>query len=170
VADVATTEGRQHEMSMVEQARRMTRWNVWANGVVGDALRNSGGEPAGALAAYQHIFEAELAWLRRIAMEPRPNVALWGPASLEQAETWGQEARGRMAVLGASLDEQFLKSTFAYANSTGRVFTDRVEEVLLHLFLHSQQYRGEAAAFLNASGHRVADFDFIFWMRIGEPE
>ena len=56
-----------------------------------------------------------------------------------------------------------------YANSSGRQCRDRVEETLLHLFLHSQQYRGEAAALLNAAGHRVPDFDFVLWLRNGEP-
>jgi uncharacterized damage-inducible protein DinB len=157
-------------MSLVDQVQRMARWNAWANRLIGDALRGADGEPPAALAAYQHIFEAELTWLRRIAREPHPNVALWGPATLEQAESWRGEATARMVALSGLLADQFLESTFEYANSTDRVFKDRIEDVLLHLFLHSQQYRGEAAAFLNAAGHRVADFDLIFWMRIGEPK
>ena len=156
-------------MSMVEQVRRLARWNIWANRLVGETLRQSNGEPASALAAYQHIFAAELTWLRRMANEPQPNLPLWGLATVEQADAWSNEAAVRLGAIQESADEGFLASTFEYANSSGRRFSDRVEEPLLHLFLHSQQYRGEAAAFLNAAGHSVPDFDFIFWLRSGEP-
>ena len=87
----------------------------------------------------------------------------------EQALAWQQEAEMRLSSLADDLDDARLLQTFDYTNSTGHRFTDRVEEPLLHMFLHSQQYRGEAAAFLNAAGHRVQDFDFIIWIRLGQP-
>lgn len=156
-------------MSFVEQVQRMARWDVWANRCVGDVLAQSNGEPSPALAAYQHVLEAELTWLRRMANEPDANTPLWGTASLDQVAIWQAEAAARMSKVAEVVDDAFLARTFEYTNSRDQKFADRVEDPLLHVFLHSQQYRGEAAAFLNATGNRVPDFDFIFWLRQGEP-
>lgn len=155
-------------MSLVQQFERMCRWNIWANGLVLTALREGDGEPPEALAAFQHIFEAELTWLRRI-QAGGDAIPLWGAASMANCEAWSTEAGHRLRVLCEHLDDAYLQSTFSYRNSRGEAFTDRVEEPLLHCLLHSQQYRGEAAATLNAAGARVPDFDYIFWLRIGEP-
>jgi uncharacterized damage-inducible protein DinB len=156
-------------MSLVEQVQRLARWNVWANGVVGGVLEAAGGEPVAALAAYQHIYETELTWLRRMDGRPSPNVPLWSPPDLAQAQAWRTEADRLMARIAATADEAFLASHFAYANSRGQHFNDEIDLPLIHTFMHSQQYRGEAAAFLNAAGRRVPDFDLIFWSRLGEP-
>lgn len=157
-------------MGESELVRRLARWNVWANGLVGGALEGSGGLPEPALAAYQHIFETELTWLRRIEGHASPNVALWGPPDFAQTREWSVEARALMTRVATTADDAFLARTFSYANSRGQQFTDGVEVPLFQVFMHSQQYRGEAAGMLNAAGQRVPDFDLIFWKRLGEPE
>lgn len=157
-------------MQMAGEMQRMARWNRWANRVVGEVLIAAGGNPEPALRAFQHIFETEVTWLRRFDGSNAEMVPLWKSASLENALGLQREADDLLSALTARLDDARLLQTFEYANSSGRRFTDRIQEPLLHMFLHSQQYRGEAAAFLNAAGHTVPDFDFIFWLRQGEPE
>ena len=157
-------------MGESELVRRLARWNMWANGLVGGVLEASGGLPVAALAAYQHIFEAELTWLRRIEGHSSPNGALWGPPDFAQTRVWSAEARALMEPVAKTADDAFLRRTFTYSNSRGQQFTEEVEVPLIHVFMHSQQYRGEAAGILNAAGRRVPDFDLIFWTRLGEPE
>ncbi|MCZ2110709.1 MAG: hypothetical protein LC118_14275 [Dehalococcoidia bacterium] len=156
-------------MSLADEMQRLARWNGWANRVVGDVLAGTRGQPETALKAFQHVLEAEVTWLRRFEGIGKPGIPLWGPASLETVGALGEEATSLLSSLSASLDDGRLQGTFTYANSAGKQFTDRLQEPLLHMFLHSQQYRGEAAAFLNATENRVPDFDFIFWLRQGEP-
>ncbi len=156
-------------MGLADEVRRLARWDVWANAVVGGVLEAAGGEPAPALAAYQHIYETEITWLRRIAGHPSPNVPLWGPVDFAQTRAWRDEAVERMSAIATTADDASLARTFSYTNSSGRHFTDGALLALLQTLTHSQQYRGEAAAFLNAAGHRVPDFDLIFWVRLGEP-
>ena len=149
-----------------QQYDRLVRWNGWANRLVFDVLRASGGEPPKALAAFQHLTETEVIWLRRIDA-PGPNPRLWIDASLAQCEAYATEAAERLAHIATGLDAARLASTASYTNSRGDAFNDTIADGLLHMFMHSMQYRGEAAAFLNAAGHRVPDFDLIFWMRNG---
>ncbi len=153
-----------------DEMRRMARWNRWANRVVGEVLIAAGAVPEAALRAFQHIFEAEVTWLRRFDGSNGEMIPLWKSASLDKALGLQREADALLAGLAEHLDDARLLQTFEYANSAGSRFSDRLQEPLLHMFLHSQQYRGEAAAFLNAEGHTVPDFDFIFWVRQGEPE
>lgn len=155
---------------MLEQLPQLTRWNAWANRQVLETLRASSGEPPEALAAYQHVLETELVWLRRMTNDPQPMLKLWGPASLANCEAWTTEASGLWTTLLASLDAEGLGRTFTYRNSTGQEFTDRLAEPTLQTLFHSSQYRGEAAAFLNHAGHRVPDLDFIYWLRLGAPD
>jgi uncharacterized damage-inducible protein DinB len=153
----------------VETFARLARWDRWANHAVFEVLRAAHGEPANALAAFQHVCEGQMIWLGRVAGVAEPNVPLWGEASLTQVEAWLPEIEARLDGVAASFAAGELDRTITYTNSLGEAYTSTVEECLLHMFLHSTQYRGEAAAFLNAARQRVPDLDFIFWVRAGEP-
>ena len=159
-------------LSLVTEAAlfgRLVRWDRWANRTVLEVLRGSGGEPANALAAFQHVCEGEMTWLGRIVDAPNPNVPLWGEASLGQVESWLPVIEARLEIAVAEVDANGAERIVEYTNSRGDAFTSSVEEMLTHMLLHSTQYRGEAAAFLNGAGHRVPDLDYIFWLRDGEP-
>ena len=106
-------------MGLADEVRRLARWDVWANSVVGGVLEAAGGEPAPALAAYQHIYETEITWLRRIAGHPSPNVPLWGPVDFAQTRAWRDEAVERMSAVAATADDASLSQTFSYTNSSG---------------------------------------------------
>ncbi|MCA9830720.1 MAG: hypothetical protein KC495_09640 [Dehalococcoidia bacterium] len=155
---------------MAHPLERVCRWNRWANRQVLETLRESEGEPSKALAAYQHVLETELVWLRRFNDDPRPMIPLWGEVSLAQVEAWTAEAAALLAGRTAKLGDGGGAEEFRYRNSKGNEFVDVVEDSLMHMLLHSSQYRGEAAGFLNAAGHRAPDLDLMFWARRGEPE
>lgn len=144
----------------------LRRWNGWANSTVFATLETSDGQPEKALAAFQHVLETEVTWLRRIAGHPAPNVRQWDNPSMDLCRVYLAET----TELAAAIDEASLDAEFSYQNSRGDTFTDRAGEALTHMLLHSSQYRGEAAGFLNAAGHRVPDLDLVFWRRAGEPE
>jgi uncharacterized damage-inducible protein DinB len=141
------------------------RWNDWANRVVYAVLQESAGRPQEALAAFQHVLETEITWLRRIHRYPSPNVPLWGVPSFSTCTVYLDESR----ELVAALTTERLDEPFSYQNSRGQTFKDVTRTALGHMFLHSSQYRGEAAGFLNAAGHPVPDLDLIFWLRRQPP-
>lgn len=144
----------------------LRRWNRWANSTVFATLEKSNGEPGPALAAFQHVLETEVTWLRRIAGHPTPNVRQWDSPSMDLCRLYLAES----TELAAAVDELQLVEMFSYQNSRGVGFTDRAGDALTHMLLHSSQYRGEASGFLNAAGHTVPDLDLVFWRRAGEPE
>lgn len=156
-------------MELLRQYQRLARWNPWANELVFAALRGSEGEPAKALAAFQHTLETEVNWLRRMEAPDLSSPPLWVDPSLELCESYAAEANDRLPRIIARLEAEPGR-TFSYRTSDGTEYTNNAPEALMHMFMHSMQYRGEAAAFLNEAGHRVPDMDLIFWLRAGEPQ
>lgn len=156
-------------MSMSEELGLLCRWNIWANRQVLEAVRTSEGLPTESLAAIQHVFATEITWLRRIDGAPDPWGEPWGEPSLALCEQWSSEVRERLMRL-ASLTDEELAGTFSYSNSRGESFSDVLQRSALHMLMHSSQYRGEAAGFLNHSGGRVGDLDYVNWLRQGQPE
>lgn len=149
---------------------QLARWNRWANRQVLATLDTSGGEPAKALDAFQHVLEAELTWLRRLAGEPTAFVQQWKGSTLANCHAWIDEAHARLGQVIEQATPEWLADGFSYQNSRGEPFTNMREESLMHMLMHSSQYRGEAAGMLNAAGHRVPDLDFGFWLRDGCPD
>ena len=88
---------------MGDSLARLCRWNTWANGNVETTLAAANG-PAAALAAFQHIMEAEAVWLRRIDGDGQPMIPLWGEPELAKARAWAAEAAGRLAALAYRLE------------------------------------------------------------------
>ena len=52
-------------------------------------------------------------------------------------------------------------------NSKGEPWTSRVEDILLHVVMHSAYHRGQIASDVRASGHTPAYTDFIHCVRQG---
>lgn len=158
-------------MDIAPKLQELLRWNWWANAQVLAVLVGAGGQPKPALAAFQHIYETEIVWLRRIDADPRPMLPLWGQPSMDSVQEWVVEARQRSANLVAALnDPAEADRMYSYRNSQGTEFTNALGDTLLHMLMHSSQYRGESAGILNANALRVPDLDLIFWQRLGSPE
>lgn len=148
---------------------QLCRWDAWANRQVLETLRASGAEPVSALAAFKHALATEVTWFSRFDGDASAFYAAWTEPTLEQCETWYAWTSERLVRLAEQLDAGYENDSLTYFNSRGKAFTDRIDAILIHMFMHSSQYRGEAAGFLNAAGHRVPDLDLMFWTRAGEP-
>jgi uncharacterized damage-inducible protein DinB len=148
---------------VIETLRTALHFDQSANATVFESLRRRGGEPPKALAAFQHVLEAELIWLHRLRGDAI-SIPLWGPASLDQCEQWLSESSRELDALAGRLSDEMLASTFSYRTSRGDDLHNNTGEIVLHMLLHSAQYRGEAMGFLNANGASVPDAEFILYL------
>jgi uncharacterized damage-inducible protein DinB len=146
---------------------RLFRYDDWANR---EALRSlaaiSEGPPAKSLRLLGHVVGAE--WLWRSRLEGRKSAwAVWPELSLEQCaaeiETLGETWREYVAGLSAG----DLERRASYVNSKGEPWTNRVDDILTHVVMHSAYHRGQIAADVRASGHEPAYTDFIHAARRG---
>jgi uncharacterized damage-inducible protein DinB len=68
----------------------------------------------------------------------------------------------------AKLTDAELERVVHYANSAGKEFDSRVEDILTHVSLHGQNHRGQINAALRAAGAEPNAVDYIAFAR-GSP-
>lgn len=141
---------------MLERIRRLFRYDRWANA---EALGSARGT-ARAQRLMAHVMGAEWVWLARLRGQraPAPVWPEWNEAECERqqaalAPEWESFLSG--------LTEAGLADGIEYANSKGERWRSTVEDVLLHVVLHSAYHRGQVAAVVREAGAEPAYTDYI---------
>ena len=113
-----------------------------------------------------HIFSAEKLWLERLRQQPQ-STAVWPNLSIDQCETIADEISSGWRDYLNHLPPGGLQEAASYRNSKGEPWSSRVEDVLLHVLLHSAYHRGQIALEMRTSGLEPAYTDFIHAVRQG---
>jgi uncharacterized damage-inducible protein DinB len=135
----------------------------WANDRVTDALRSANENPE-ALRLFAHVLAAEEVWLARIEGRTSRH-AVWPALTLERCVTLSNENRAAFGALLARLGDEGLAREVSYRNSAGFIFTNTVQDVLLHVALHGHYHRGQIAARIRGAGHTPPYTDYIGFAR-----
>jgi uncharacterized damage-inducible protein DinB len=100
-------------------------------------------------------------------MQGRPSeLPAWPDLTLERCEA-------RLRQISRGLGEALIGSgtrTVAYTNSKGEAWTSTVEDILIHVTIHSAYHRGQIASDLRAAGLEPAYTDYIHAVRQGAIE
>lgn len=114
-----------------------------------------------------HTLGAEWIWLTR-CQEGRSPHALLDPAQFTTldalVERWAEEEAAMRGYL-ASLDDAALTQPLTYANTSGRVMSNTLWHILVHVVNHGTQHRSEVAHVLTRLGHSPGDLDMILYAR-----
>jgi uncharacterized damage-inducible protein DinB len=151
-------------MATIEHFRRLFAYNEWANREVVNALREAGSPPARPLKIMGHLLSAERLWLERLRRQEQ-TYPVWPVFTVQQCEK-------QAAELGP-LWKQYLdevsdgSGAVTYRNTKGETWTSRIEDILMHVIMHSVYHRGQIAASMRDSGLIPASTDFIFAIRQG---
>lgn len=144
---------------------RMFEYDHWANreclkatrrGVVVDAT----------VGRVSHILSAEKLWLERLRGE-KQSMAVWPNATIEQCERLADEMAPAWREYLSAIGPGGLRAKVEYRNSKGEAFSSQVEDVLMHVILHSAYHRGQIAMEMRAAGVEPAYTDFIHAVRQG---
>ncbi len=154
---------------MLSLLRRLNKCDAWANRLLFDVIRDTPSLPEPKLAVYQHLLRAEQAWLLRLGGEDPSSTPIWETPSQAASRELLSETVDAMAAYFDALDDASLDSTFSYHDTQGTEYTNTVADALMHLLLHSARHRGEVGAALGDAGADVPPFDFIAYLRAGEP-
>ena len=145
---------------------RAFSYDHWANRECLRAMRES--EPLGVttLGRLAHILSAEKLWLERLRQQ-KQTMPVWPTSTIEEcgmlADEMGLAWRDFLTKLGpGELDRKI-----EYRNTKGEVWSNRVEDVLLHVIMHSAYHRGQIALEVRTSGGTPAYTDFIHAVRLG---
>jgi uncharacterized damage-inducible protein DinB len=158
-------------MNSLNHYKRLLHYDRWANGAVMDAMtaaRGASGDPGGrALKLLAHILGAEWLWLARLSVRTEGS-GVWPELDLDhcrrQVQVLGEVWDGYLS--GLSLED--LALTINYVNSKGQPWRSRVEDVLMHVVMHSAYHRGQIAVEMRSAGLTPAYTDFIQAVRAGE--
>jgi uncharacterized damage-inducible protein DinB len=156
-------------MDCLTHLHRLFAYDEWANREVLRVIRAAEAPPARSLSLLAHILAAEQLWLGRLLADAKP-VEVWPAATPEQCEARVRQLSANWRGYLDSLSAETLSARIAYVNSKGGPWENTVEDILLHVVMHSAYHRGQIASDLRAAGHTPAYTDFIHGVRQGSVE
>jgi uncharacterized damage-inducible protein DinB len=154
-------------MDSLQNIRRLFSYDRWANRETVRVLKTIQNPPQKSLDYLAHILGAEYLWLLRLQPDGS-KVVVWPKLTVSEAEKSFEDLERRWDAYLARLDLDLLESTIEYVNSKGEPWSSRVEDVLIHVVIHSAQHRGQIASNLRAEGFEPPYTDFIHSVRQGK--
>jgi uncharacterized damage-inducible protein DinB len=156
-------------MNMIEHLHRLFAYDDWANREVLASLRQPETAPPRSLKLMSHILSAERLWLERLQQQ-KQTFPVWPDFTLPECETETAELPVLWRNYLDAVDEAGLSRTVSYKNSKGESWTNRKDDILLHVIMHSAYHRGQIARDMRAAGFTPAYTDFIQGVRQGFVE
>lgn len=156
-------------MSMLQQIQKLFGYDDWANREVLKSLQKSDGQPERAVQLLGHILGAEQVWLDRLRSQPITS-AIWSKWNLTECQAKIASLNADWKSYLSSMDDAALSSSISYTNSKGEPFSTRVEDILLHVAMHSAYHRGQIATQVRQTGLTPVVTDFIHAVRQGVVE
>jgi uncharacterized damage-inducible protein DinB len=144
---------------------RLFAYDAWANAESLHAVRDAAA-PAAAVRLMAHIAAAEQLWKGRLHADPEP-VVVWPESSVDEIAAHLDRLRRQWPAFVAGLSAVDLVQSVPYVNSRGEEWTTSVEDILLHVVLHSAYHRGQVAYVLRAGGATPPYTDYAHCIRNG---
>jgi len=170
-------------MSLAREFARMAAYNRWMNTrlyaaatPLGEAaLQADRGAFFGSLfATLQHIWQADVIWLKRFADHrarfaaldpvramPHPYVQAPPHATFAGLRTARAALDGVIEAFCAELRDAHLDEAIAYTNRAGDTFRKPFGALLLHCFNHQAHHRGQATTLLHQAGIDMGSTDLV---------
>lgn len=149
---------------MLERFRQLFRYDDWANREVLASLRRAGSAPRRSLQLLSHIVAAEYLWFSRIHSQ-KPPLAVWPELTFDDCERHLVQMARTWSGYLSGIGEEALAQSTSYVNSKGEQWTNSVDDILMHVIMHSSYHRGQIASITRDAGHVPAYTDFIHAVR-----
>lgn len=146
---------------------RLFEYDYWGNREALASLGSVAGDGSRAKRFFNHIIGAQRVWLSRFETPEPPSTAPWPEMSLEEASAAVEELRGRWKALLEKMSPEALAGPLSYRNTKGEEFKTPVQDVLMHLVMHSAYHRGQVAAAVRDSAGKPAATDYVVYVRQG---
>jgi uncharacterized damage-inducible protein DinB len=153
-------------MNVREHFLRMFAYDAWANQECMAAMGKVKDLSSNALGRMAHVLSAERLWLERLRVEPQ-TMPVWPSATLRECAVLASEMSAQWQKYLHELPTASFNDKVEYRNSKGEKWSNRVEDVLTHVLMHSGYHRGQIALEVRAAGALPAYTDFIHAIRQG---
>ncbi len=145
--------------------RNLFEYDLWANREALASLKSVEGDASRARKYFQHIIGAQRIWLSRFETPDSPSTEAWPTMTLDQAGDAVEELHGRWMKLLDSMTPERITTDLVYRNLKGQEFKTPVQDVLMHLVMHSVYHRGQVAAAVRDSSGKPAATDYTVYVR-----
>jgi len=145
--------------------KRLLEYDYWGNR---EALASvptvaSAGEIAQQF--FSHIIGAERIWLARFADPDARHLAPWPTLTLDECRAELEKLHSEWLALLNTLTPEKLAGDLAYRNTKGVEFKTPLQDVLMHLVMHSAYHRGQVAKAVREAGGKPAATDYVVYVR-----
>lgn len=148
---------------------QMFRYDHWANREFLSALRLPSPASEKVLRLVAHILAAEKLWLERLQHIPQ-SVAVWPTSTTGECAALADDMLFAWTTYLKELAPQDFEKLIDYRNSKGELWSNRVDDILTHVVMHSAYHRGQAALEMRTAGLQPVYTDFIHGVRQGLVE
>jgi uncharacterized damage-inducible protein DinB len=146
--------------------RRFFTYDSWANREVLNSLSHANSPVPRAVKLMAHIVGAEEIWYSRLCSR-NPELPVWPELDVTACRREQERLSTLWSTYLRQLTPESLSSTISYKNSKGESWTSKIEDVLMHVVMHSAYHRGQIASDMRAAGSTPAYTDFIHGVRQG---
>jgi uncharacterized damage-inducible protein DinB len=153
-------------MDGVAYFKRQYVYNHWANHESAAGVLAIHGDASRAVRILNHIAGAERLWLQRLHGDP-PSVQVWPDAPAGSIPGHLDAIHAAWTLFLENQREEKLLRPISYKNSRGEPWASRVEEILMHVIVHSAYHRGQLAILIRDAGADPPMTDFIHAVRTG---
>ena len=155
-------------MDELRRFRELFNYDYWANAATLTSLSTVPGGAEKPLKTFNHVIGGQRIWLARFENPAPPSVQPWPHLTLEECAAEVEDLRRRWKDLLDSLTPEKLAGDLAYLTLKGVEYKTPIQDVLMHLVLHSAYHRGQVAAAVREAGGKPATTDYVVYLRVAE--
>jgi uncharacterized damage-inducible protein DinB len=152
-------------MESMQFFRKMFDYDYWGNREALASLSGISGDATRARRFFNHIIGAQRIWLSRFETPDPPAAEAWPLLTHEEASAAVEELRGRWGAILDGMTPEKLSGDLMYRNTKGLEFKTPIQDVLMHLVMHSAYHRGQVAAAVRDSAGNPAVTDYVVYVR-----
>lgn len=140
---------------------KLVAYDQWANNLVFEAFQMLDKEEGRVKIEklFSHILASQIIWMDRITGDTSA-IDIWPDLSKSEIKSYLETNSDKLSKLLLLKDEHI-----SYQNSSGETFTNKVEDIFVHLIIHGQHHRAQIAKLIRQAGDKPPATDFIFFQR-----
>ena len=155
-------------MPSLDLFRRLFEYDYWANRQACASLTtppSGNGASERAVKLFGHILGAHRIWLARLEQQDLSKLQPIPSLTLEQCREGMEELNGRWTAHLEKWTGEELPQDILYRNSKGNEFRTPLQDILMHMIMHSVYHRGQVAVAVREAGGKPAATDYAVWVR-----
>jgi uncharacterized damage-inducible protein DinB len=148
--------------------RKLFDYDYWANCETLASLRTVPSGSDKPRKAFSHVIAAQQIWLSRFDNPAPPSAQPWPGLTLEECSSAIEDLRRRWNEIVDKLIPREAAGDLIYRTLKGAEYRTPIEDVLMHVVLHSAYHRGQVSAAVREAGGKPANTDYVVYLRTGK--